>query len=579
MDNNSSFKYPITISDAINNIEKRTYLLPAIQRKFVWSSEQIEVLFDSIMRDYPINSFMMWNVTSDKTKNSYKFYEFLKEYREFFNDENPHINTKGYTDFMAIIDGQQRLTSLYLGLKGSYAYKMPRKRWKDNEECLPTRKLYINLSSELRDDERKMIYDFKFLSANDVTRLNSIEDLFLLNDIYLYRDPDLLEDYMSDREWKDSKFAKRTLRKLRKVVFDDKLINYYQEENQDIDTVLDIFIRTNSGGEPLSFSNLLMSITTANWDKDARKEFKALVDIVYNNNFIISADLILKCCLVLFKDNIKFQVANFDAESVKIFDKNWDRIRECIEVTFELLKKWGFNDSSLRAKNAIIPIVYYIYHKNLESDILKDHIHQEEKKAMRKWLCISLLKGVFGGQSDSVLTGIRKVLRNNQATNEFPFEQIKAEFASNDAKSLSLSDEVIEDILKTQKDAPNSYTILALLYSHLHYDTVTYHKDHLHPASKFLKLTEKDFGGNEMKYKFYTNPENWNSILNLQLLSGTTNESKNDEDLASWVESQNIDLASQIIPKDVSLDFDDFEVFLSKRKELLINTIKSIIRA
>lgn len=579
MDNNSSFKYPITISDAINNIEKRTYLLPAIQRKFVWSSEQIEVLFDSIMRDYPINSFMMWNVTSDKTKNSYKFYEFLKEYREFFNDENPHINTKGYTDFMAIIDGQQRLTSLYLGLKGSYAYKMPRKRWKDNEECLPTRKLYINLSSELRDDERKMIYDFKFLSANDVTRLNSIEDLFLLNDIYLYRDPDSLEDYMSDREWKDSKFAKRTLRKLRKVVFDDKLINYYQEENQDIDTVLDIFIRTNSGGEPLSFSNLLMSITTANWDKDARKEFKALVDVVYNNNFIISADLILKCCLVLFKDNIKFQVANFDAESVKIFDKNWDRIRKCIEVTFELLKKWGFNDSSLRAKNAIIPIVYYIYHKNLENDILKDHIHQEEKKAMRKWLCISLLKGVFGGQSDSVLTGIRKVLRNNQATNEFPFEQIKAEFASNDAKSLSLSDEVIEDILKTQKDAPNSYTILALLYSHLHYDTVTYHKDHLHPASKFLKLTEKDFGGNEMKYKFYTNPENWNSILNLQLLSGTTNESKNDEDLASWVESQNIDLASQIIPKDVSLYFDDFEVFLSKRKELLINTIKSIIKA
>ena len=579
MDNNSSFKYPITISDAINNIEKRTYLLPAIQRKFVWSSEQIEVLFDSIMRDYPINSFMMWNVTSDKTKNSYKFYEFLKEYREFFNDENPHINTKGYTDFMAIIDGQQRLTSLYLGLKGSYAYKMPRKRWKDNEECLPTRKLYINLSSELRDDERKMIYDFKFLSANDVARLNSIEDLFLLNDIYLYRDPDSLEDYMSDREWKDSKFAKRTLRKLRKVVFDDKLINYYQEENQNIDTVLDIFIRTNSGGEPLSFSNLLMSITTANWDKDARKEFKALVDIVYNNNFIISADLILKCCLVLFKDNIKFQVANFDAESVKIFDKNWDRIRKCIEVTFELLKKWGFNDSSLRAKNAIIPIVYYIYHKNLENDILKDHIHQEEKKAMRKWLCRSLLKGVFGGQSDSVLTGIRKVLRNNQATNEFPFEQIKAEFASNDAKSLSLSDEVIEDILKTQKDAPNSYTILALLYSHLHYDTVTYHKDHLHPASKFLKLTEKDFGGNEMKYKFYTNPENWNSILNLQLLSGTTNESKNDEDLASWVESQNIDLASQIIPKDVSLDFDDFEVFLSKRKELLINTIKSIIRA
>ena len=68
-------------------------------------------------------------------------------------------------------------------------------------------------------------------------------------------------------------------------------INYYQEENQDIDTVLDIFIRTNSGGEPLSFSNLLMSITTANWKKDARKEFKVLIDTIYENNFIISAEL------------------------------------------------------------------------------------------------------------------------------------------------------------------------------------------------------------------------------------------------------------------------------------------------
>lgn len=574
----SSFKYPITISDAIADIESRKFLLPAIQRKFVWSSDQIEVLFDSIMRDYPINSFMMWNVTSDNTKNSYKFYEFLKEYRAFFKDENPYFNTRGYGDFMAIIDGQQRLTSLYIGLKGTYAYKMPRKWWKDNEECLPTRRLYLNLSSKQSpDDERKMMYDFRFLSNDDVARLSPTEDLFLVNDIYLYKESDALEDYMSDRAWKDKKYAKATLRKLREVVFKDKLINYYQEENQNIDTVLDIFIRTNSGGEPLSFSNLLMSITTANWKKDARKEFKALIDAVYANNFIISADLILKCCLVLFNDNIKFQVANFDSDSVAMFDKNWERIRKCIEVTFELLKKWGFNDSSFRAKNAIIPIVYYIYyHENLENEILKDYIHEDEKKAMRKWLCISLLKGVFGGQSDSVLTAIRKVLKNNLSNNYFPFDQIKSEFASNDAKSLSFSDEVVEDILKTQKDAPNCYAILALLYSHLQYDTVLYHKDHLHPASKFEKLKESDFS-DPAKYKFYTNPENWNSVLNLQLLSSATNESKNDEELAEWIEKKNIDLDSHIIPKDVSLSFNEFEKFIEKRKALLKRTINSII--
>lgn len=576
----SGFKYPISISDAIANIESRKFLLPAIQRKFVWSSGQIEVLFDSIMRDYPINSFMMWNVTSEKTKNSYKFYEFLKEYRAFFKDENPFFNTRGYTDFMAIIDGQQRLTSLYLGLKGTYAYKMPRKWWKDNEDCLPTRKLYLNLTSALpKDDDRKMTYNFGFLSQPEVNKLSQSDDLFLVNDIYLYQDQDALEDYMSDRNWKDVtdvKFAKKTLRKLREVVFKDKLINYYQEENQDIDIVLDIFIRTNSGGEPLSFSNLLMSITTANWKKDARKEFKILIDAVYANNFIISADLILKCCLVLFNDNIKFQVANFDAQSVSVFDDNWERIKKCIEVTFELLKKWGFNDSSLRAKNAVIPIVYYIYHNEIEDEICKDIKHIEEKTAIRKWLCISLLKGVFGGQSDSVLTGIRKVLKSNFKKQIFPFEQIKAEFASNDAKSLTLSDEVIDDILKTQKDAPNSYAILALLYSHLRYDSIAYHKDHLHPAAKFCKLKESDFSSKE-DYDFYRNAEHWNSILNLQLLDGSTNESKNDEDLSEWVKNKNIDLKSHLIPEGVSLDFKDFRIFIEKRKELLATTIKAIV--
>ena len=576
----SGFKYPISISDAIANIESRKFLLPAIQRKFVWSSGQIEVLFDSIMRDYPINSFMMWNVTSEKTKNSYKFYEFLKEYRAFFKDENPFFNTRGYTDFMAIIDGQQRLTSLYLGLKGTYAYKMPRKWWKDNEDCLPTRKLYLNLTSALpKDDDRKMTYNFGFLSQPEVNKLSQSQDLFLVNDIYLYQDQDALEDYMSDRNWKDVtdvKFAKKTLRKLREVVFKDKLINYYQEENQDIDIVLDIFIRTNSGGEPLSFSNLLMSITTANWKKDARKEFKILIDAVYANNFIISADLILKCCLVLFNDNIKFQVANFDAQSVSVFDDNWERIKKCIEVTFELLKKWGFNDSSLRAKNAVIPIVYYIYHNEIEDEICKDIKHIEEKNAIRKWLCISLLKGVFGGQSDSVLTGIRKVLKSNFKKQIFPFEQIKAEFASNDAKSLTLSDEVIDDILKTQKDAPNSYAILALLYSHLRYDSIAYHKDHLHPAAKFCKLKESDFSSKE-DYDFYRNAEHWNSILNLQLLDGSTNESKNDEDLSEWVKNKNIDLKSHLIPEGVSLDFKDFRIFIEKRKELLATTIKAIV--
>lgn len=48
----SGFQNPITIKDAIDKIHSRQFLLPAIQRKFTWSSSQIEMLFDSILRGY-----------------------------------------------------------------------------------------------------------------------------------------------------------------------------------------------------------------------------------------------------------------------------------------------------------------------------------------------------------------------------------------------------------------------------------------------------------------------------------------------------------------------------------------------
>ncbi|MCK5822125.1 MAG: DUF262 domain-containing protein, partial [Bacteroidales bacterium] len=113
----------ITIKQSIDNIDNGNFLLPAIQRRFVWTTEQIEMLFDSIMQDYPINTFMLWEVTDKKIKNKFRFYDFLKKYIEYEGGNNEERKTKGYTDFKAIIDGQQRLNSLYIGLKGSYAYK------------------------------------------------------------------------------------------------------------------------------------------------------------------------------------------------------------------------------------------------------------------------------------------------------------------------------------------------------------------------------------------------------------------------------------------------------------------------
>lgn len=152
-----SFQKPITIAEAMKKIDSNQYLLPAIQREFVWSSESIEWLFDSLMKGYPINSFLFWKVEG-KTAKDYKFYRFISKYREKYKIHNEEFSTSNRDSFEAILDGQQRLTALYLGLKGSYAYKEPRKRWRDDEISIPTRHLYLNISDTLKDqeDDRKL---------------------------------------------------------------------------------------------------------------------------------------------------------------------------------------------------------------------------------------------------------------------------------------------------------------------------------------------------------------------------------------------------------------------------------------
>lgn len=577
----SGFAKPTTIKEAIDNIVSREYLIPAIQRKFVWNSSQIEMLFDSIMRGYPINSFMFWQINNSALKKSFKFYQFLTEYRQLFNEDNIDIDTKGNKDFYAIIDGQQRLTSLYIGLKGSYAYKMPRKWWKDNEDCLPTRRLYLNIVSPVRDEESEMLYDFRFLTDAESEYEDANTKWYKVNDILEWSDKKEFWNYLKSQPlFLDNTFAFETINTLRDKIFEEQLINYYLEDTQDIDQVLDIFIRTNSGGEPLSFSNLLMSYTTANWiNRDARKSFAELIQQVYNignPNFIINADLILKTCLVLFDGNIKFQIKNFDKDNVVLFETNWDKIKNAVVEAFKLIESWGFNNSNFKAKNAIIPIVYFIYHNELQGTINKKAKFENVKSTIRQWLCMTLLKGVFGGQPDNVLNKIRKTLKVHKGDCYFPLDEIKMTFKDDAAKNLSFPDEFIDGLLTTQKDQANCYAILALIYSHLNFNQEL-HKDHLHPVSYFEKLEQGTM--NEDDYKFYTDPLNYNSILNLQLLNSSLNQSKLDSPLVKWVGDKNIDLETQIIPKDISLDISCFRDFITKRKELLKSKLLSIVGA
>lgn len=115
-------------------IKNNEYVLPVIQRELVWNYEQIEQLFDSVMSGYPFGSMLFWNYEHDSDC-KYKFYEFLKKYDEYAPQSchNPEYNPAGEKKLTAVLDGQQRLTALYLGLLGWLNLHKPRTKYNKAE--------------------------------------------------------------------------------------------------------------------------------------------------------------------------------------------------------------------------------------------------------------------------------------------------------------------------------------------------------------------------------------------------------------------------------------------------------------
>ena len=589
-----NYETAITIKEAVNAIDNRQYLLPAIQRKFTWSSAKICVLFDSIMQGYPINTFMFWEVKDPNIRKDYKFYEFLTHYCEYFEEKNPEFNVAGRGDFNAIIDGQQRLTSFYIGLKGTYAQKLPRKHWpkRKDDTIFPPKKLYLDLQEETEEtfEDEMMEYGFKFLTDKEVkSDLSATQKRwFLVGEILSFEcqeSDETIQNYVKEQlalmGYMNADYSVSVITALYKKICLEPLIYYYKETSQAMDRVLNVFLRTNHGGVPLSFSDLLFSVAVSSWKKDARKKIDDLVDWVRHGGFSIDRDFVLKASLMLTDGKIKFLVQNFSGDRVQKIESEWDEIDVCLRETFTLVSSFGLNDSSLRSKNAVIPIAYYLYKDQKYKMINTKDGHDHLRKPIQKWLNMVLLKRSFGSQGDYLLSNLREVLRNSPEK-AFPLQEILKLSQEKWHKDMRFDRSFIEDLLKTQKDDPACRLILSLLYPDLDF-TRAFDIDHLHPADHFNeKKLQAFFSKNQVNTPldeaFYRNKEKWNGIANLQLLNESSNRSKNDTDLESWFSSgKGFTRKEALIPEEVSLSFAYFKEFIEARKELLAQRLESLV--
>lgn len=574
-----AYETPLTIAEVMSDISANKYVFPSIQREYVWSTEQIETLFDSLMRDYPIGTFLFWEINKDHVKD-YDFYGFIRNYHENKNVHNQKLDLNGSGGITAVLDGQQRLTSIYLGLKGTYAYKL-KYMARNNKNAYPVRKLYLNiLSSPLEGNNE---YDFKFLSEKEVRNdqntywfeVGKILEMHEDGDVFMYVNENISysDKYTYTKE--QSKFAINALSRLYNIINKSGTISYYREKSAELDKVLNIFIRVNSGGTKLSYSDLLLSIASAQWENhDAREEIIDFVDDVnaIGDGFRINKDFVLKTSLVLSDlPNIAFKVDNFNKKNMMKIESHWDDIKHAIRQAVLLVSSFGYSGDTLSSNNALIPIAYYLFINHMPDNFVTSAVSKANRKKIKKWLIRSLLKKAFSGQPDNVLRPIREIIKAN-GSNEYPFDEIIERFKGTN-KSIQFTEDDIDDfLLNLRYGKSDTLSTLMLLYPSLDFSN-KFHMDHMYPKSKFTKTYLQKQGVPADKLDWYINIVN--EISNLQLLPAQLNEEKLTTDFDVWFNSQyptyneKYQYRTLNYLPDIDYTYANFPQFIEKRRDLL----------
>ena len=572
----------ITIRKALDHVSRHDYVLPAIQREFVWSGEQISRLFDSVLREFPIGTFLFWNVPPELSR-EFRFYDFMREYHELKSRHSSPVPISDPRQLTAVLDGQQRLTALNIGLLGHLALRQKYGR-ANNPAAYPSKYLYLDVCFDPEDTEdAEALYRFEFLTEAESRRPPAGTRWFKVGDILDLEEGPGIFRWVQKEGLGEHPTAFPTLDRLWRGIHVREVISFFEDESNSIDRVLEIFIRTNSGGTVLSKSDLLLSVATAQFTTlDARAAVHGLVDDLNSvgQSFSFSKDLVLKAgLLVTDRPQIQFQVAAFSAENVAELEAQWDRVDSALRTGARLLSTFGFSDRTLSAASVLLPVVDYIGLRDLGDSYVDAAAHREDRERVRQWVIRTLLKqGVWGSGLDTLLTRLRRAIRQH-GVGGFPVEALEREMAAL-GKNPRLTDEELELLVETPIDNRRTFPLLALLYPGVDVRN-EFHIDHVFPRSRFTTKQLSEAGVSPDLHDIFQDLRD--RLPNLQLLEGPVNTSKQATMPLEWVERHFTDDAARggwLAANDLTRlpgDLAGFVDFYEERRRLMLGRLQRLV--
>lgn len=557
------------IAEAITEIDEEKFVLPVIQRLLVWKEDKMELLFDTLLKGDSFGGIMVIEEERDK--------EPLFNYRPFTKDGNfiPSRQIEKLKQQQCfVIDGQQRLQSFYIGLKGSINGKI----------------LYFDLFSDFNSE-----YEFKFekeenklpekTKENDDRKI--LEHLWypakeLLRKLKDTNDEDVVAGEIIEKneiidDLKKTHINRNIKAFYKNVINGESLgiskvtINKKLPEIENRQRIVELFRRLNDGGTKLSPFDLVASILKGfSWEMEG-----FLNEMLENHQDIgLTQDNLIKL-IFLLQNNHNKEMASIEASDADFAIKNQERIRATIIALKDFLecsKTYEYYKGGNRSFIPLFFISYHLFYKDIDNETLKKYFSNYETgnvefPLMNRWLYHSLINGVFRSKGAGWIpykTGIRKML--------------------NVVKDYHKKNFPINELFETYINHPLTFTTTYTTKNLDQLDTsfvfyLMYEKGKITRINDIDHIMPKSI----LEAKKY-DTEKINSIKNSQLLDyGTNRGTKNGTSFANWINNKQYvkDKTSYIsihlIPLDETIwNEDRFEDFIEARANIILEKLKNI---
>jgi len=523
------------IGSLLDKVESNEIVLPEFQREFVWKKSQAKELMKSLYTGYPIGSLLIW-VTEEPP--------------EIKNDA---VDREQYGLFKVLLDGQQRLTVLYMLVKDDIPpYYTP------DEIRHDPRTLYFNLDSgEFKYENKSTRDNPEWVKITEV--FNGGINAWDVAREKVGDDSDKISDKAEHYHEQTKQLEKITSRPLPLEEL---------PKSADVHQAIGLFDRVNSQGTDLGDAELALAHMSAQWPYIRREMKKTQADLE-KKGFSFDLDFYVKCIVAVVSGTMTYSKV-YDTERSVLEDK-WERIQDILDYLVNFLKNEGnIPDSSyITTRAVLIPIIAYLDRNDIRLNL-------EQKNNFLKWLYVAMMWSRYGRSTDTTLEKDLSLLND-----ENPTEELMAEIKDNRGGQIEVRSSDFDGRGKRSKRFYNMIRIVTRANNPVDWKTGeplkgSYNLESHHIFPKSQLYDELYDSSNHMGKKRV------NEIANRAFMTSRGNHeifTDLPEDYLPEVQANYPEaFEKQFIPNNSELwKLENYEDFLAKRRELLADAVNDFL--